>query len=241
MISIGNFFFKYRNHLFPVILALLYVITPPPTNLFGAHILEEIKDIFAFSVAASGLLLRAMVIGYAYIKRGGMQKKVYAENLVTEGIFSTCRNPLYVGNVLICIGIFMMHGSLLVMALGIPVYLFIYQCIIYAEEHYLRDKFGAGYDAYCKDTPRWIPNLSKIPEAVKGMKFNYKRVILKDYTTIANTIILLAVTELYEYYSVDVAIHSQGYITFLYAAIASSILMVICVRTAKKKHWLKEA
>ncbi|NDF11289.1 MAG: phospholipid methyltransferase [Proteobacteria bacterium] len=241
MIKIGDFFFKYRNHLFPLILTALYLISVPPHDFFGNEKLENLKDILAVLIAASGLALRALVIGYAYIKRGGLQKKVYAENLVTQGVFSACRNPLYVGNVLICIGIFLMHGSPIVLSLGITIYLFIYQCIIFAEERYLREKFGKAYDAYCNDTPRWLVKVSVLPEALSGMKFNFKRVIMKDYTTIANTIVLLAITELYEDYSAIRIGGMDGYNALLCLLIVTSIIMVIAVRTAKKKHWLTEA
>ena len=68
----------------------------------------------AVLIAMSGLAVRGVVIGLAYIKRGGLNKKVYAANLVTEGMFSVCRNPLYVGNMLIYTGEFLMFGNPLV-------------------------------------------------------------------------------------------------------------------------------
>jgi protein-S-isoprenylcysteine O-methyltransferase Ste14 len=81
--------------------------------------------------------------------------RVYAKDLVTEGMFGVCRNPLYVGNMLVYIGIFLLHGDPLVAVAGIALFAFIYQCIVYAEEAFLEAKFADAYRAHCRDVPRW--------------------------------------------------------------------------------------
>jgi protein-S-isoprenylcysteine O-methyltransferase Ste14 len=186
MISIGNFLFKYRNFLFPLyILALFLLFSPPANQINGSKSAQLIQDLVAILIALSGLAVRGIVIGLAYIKRGGLNKKVYAANLVTEGMFSVCRNPLYVGNMLIYAGQFLMFGNHPCFAIGVLSFWFIYECIIAAEENYLRNKFGPAYDEYCRDVPRWMPKLSKLGEATTGMKFDWKKVIFKDYSTMA--------------------------------------------------------
>src|SRR3546814_20757943 len=74
--------------------------------------------------------------------------------LVTGGIFGVCRNPLYLGNMLIYAGVFLMHGHPLVVALGIISYFLIYQSIIAAEEFFLRGKFGQAYADYRSEERR---------------------------------------------------------------------------------------
>ena len=199
MISIGNFLFKYRNFLFPLyILALFMLFRPPVSRINGSESAQAIQDLIAALIAVSGLAVRGIVIGLAYIKRGGLNKKVYAANLVTEGMFSVCRNPLYVGNMLIYAGQFLMFGNYPCFAIGVLSFWFIYECIIAAEEFYLRDKFGPAYDEYCQDVPRWMPQLSKIGEATSGMKFDWKKVIYKDYSTMASTLTILAFIQLWK-------------------------------------------
>jgi len=83
MISIGNFLFRYRNQVFPLTIVALFLSAPPATEIFGSAKLEYAVEIAAWFIAFSGLLFRATVIGYAYIQRGGLNKKVYAKNLVT--------------------------------------------------------------------------------------------------------------------------------------------------------------
>lgn len=241
MIAIGNFFFRYRNRLFPVIMVGLFLLAVPPSEIFESTLLEHMKDIVALLIAFAGLAMRGTVIGYAYIKRGGLNKKVYAENLVTEGLFGICRNPLYVGNVLIYAGVFLMHGNPLVILLGNAAFLFIYQCIILAEEQYLEDKFGEGYNRYCAEVPRWIPKFSLFREATDGMRFNFRRVILKDYPTIATTIVTLAVLEEYEYLSLSSPWTNAGYEMLLAAIAVSAVVMAITVRYFKKRGILTES
>jgi protein-S-isoprenylcysteine O-methyltransferase Ste14 len=202
-IRVGDFFFKYRNMAFPLILLGLFVAFKPAHTYFGERRLEEWKDALAITILASGLLFRMSVIGFAYIKRGGLNKRVYAENLVTEGFFSLCRNPLYVGNMLIYTGIFLMHGNPYVFVLGTLSYFLIYSSIISAEEFFLLQKFGKAYKAYCKDVPRWIPMVAKLKEATQGMQFNFKRVLVKDYPTVAQGVLAVLLLELFEKYTFE--------------------------------------
>ena len=239
MIDIGNFFFRYRNFIFPLIILAFYLVAAPPAKLFLSETLEEVKDCAALLIALSGLLFRAVVIGYIYIKRGGRNKRVYAKDLVTSGMFSVCRNPLYVGNLTIYLGIFLMHGNLVIIVLGMLTYLFIYQCIVLAEEAYLEEKFGDGYRAYCRDVPRWIPSFSRFRQATQGMVFSIRRVLLKDYTTITATFLILALTEGYEEIAVgNIEVLRQPLMLF---SIGIPILFVAIVKILKDRRWLMKA
>src|SRR4051812_38054034 len=106
MITIGNFFFKYRNYLFIFLYLALFIPSPPvfTTKFFGEHYYIW-PIIIGLLVTISGQAIRGATIGLAYIVRGGKDKKVYADELVTEGIFNHCRNPLYVGNILMLLGV----------------------------------------------------------------------------------------------------------------------------------------
>jgi protein-S-isoprenylcysteine O-methyltransferase Ste14 len=184
MIAIGNFFFKYRNWIFILFYAALFV---PSLPLFSA---AECGARYYWWPVVLGLLItctgqgiRGLTIGLAYIVRGGKEGKPYAEGLVTEGIFRHCRNPLYVGNILMLLGVGILANSVFYVALMMPLFLFIYQAIVLAEEDFLRKKFGAGFDNYCRDVNRWWPSLRGIGSTLRSMEFNWKRWILKEHTT----------------------------------------------------------
>ena len=136
----------------------------------------------------AGEALRIGVVGLKYIRRGGLEKKVYADDLVTGGFFTVCRNPLYVGNILISVGALLIHAQPVLMVGGIAPTLFIYVAIVATEENFLRNKFGASYEAYCADVNRWLPNLARLPAASAGMAFNLRRVVAKEYPTAAGVL-----------------------------------------------------
>lgn len=177
MVKLGNFFFHYRNILFPFFYVFLLI---PSAPLFPNY---KIAWLLGFLIALSGQLCRVATIGLRYIIRGGKNRRVYAKDLVTEGLFAHTRNPLYVGNVAILLGLGIMSNSLLFNAIMSPLFIFIYQAIIYAEEDFLRNKFGEAFEAYCADTNRWLPRLKGLGETLSSMEFNWNRVIIKEYTS----------------------------------------------------------
>ena len=184
MVPIGNFFFKYRNWIFILFYAALFIPSWPlfSPGVFGEHYYIWPIGLGLF-ITCLGQLIRGLTIGLAYIVRGGKEGKPYAEGLVTEGIFKHCRNPLYVGNILMLLGVGILANSLFYVAIMIPVFLFIYQAIVLAEENFLRGKFGTGFDEYCKHVNRWFPSLNGIGKTLRSMEFKWKRWILKEHTT----------------------------------------------------------
>ena len=177
LVKIGNFLFRFRNGLFP--LALLLVLLPG-RDLF-ANPLHAVA--LGFGIALLGQLVRGATIGFEYVIRGGRNKRVYAEDLVTEGVYRMCRNPMYVGNLLIMAGLAVASNSLTCLLVAIPLFVFVYIAIIAAEEAFLRNKFGAAYEQYCADVPRWLPRFSSFGEAVSDGSFHWMRVLVKEFAT----------------------------------------------------------
>ena len=175
MVKLGNFLFRNRNGIFPLFYLMLFV---PSREVFTNPVTAMI---IGFSVTIIGQLIRVMTIGLVYIIRGGKDRRVYAEDLVTTGIFAHCRNPLYVGNILILVGLGIASNSLLFMAIFTPLFLVFWQAIVLAEENYLRNKFGEQYNDYCKRVNRWLINFNGIGKTLRSMQFKWKRVIIREY------------------------------------------------------------
>jgi protein-S-isoprenylcysteine O-methyltransferase Ste14 len=200
MIAIGNFFFKYRNFLFIFLYLALFIPSPRifTESALGAdyYLYPLIIGLF---VTIFGQLIRGVTIALAYIVRGGSDKKVYAENLVTEGVFNHCRNPLYVGNILMLVGVGILINSLIFLVIFIPLFLFIYQAIVLAEENFLRNKFGSQFDDYCSRVSRWLINFKNIGTTISGMYFNGKRWLIKEYNTQTVWLLGIVVILLFRY------------------------------------------
>lgn len=182
LVAYGNFLFRRRNAVFPIFTIALLGLFPPAPPPFGAADDWPI-DVAGVLLVVLGQALRMAVIGFAYIKRGGLNRRVYAEKLVTEGFFAHSRNPLYLGNLISLFGLFLIHNNPWVHAIGIPFFLLAYVAIVTAEEAYLRPKFGPAYDAYCRNVPRWIPSFAGFAKSIEGMRFNWRRVVVKEYGT----------------------------------------------------------
>jgi len=228
MVQIGNFFFKTRNFLFPIFYIVLFLPFP--------RITEDYTLIFTIGLIITiiGQLIRMLTIGLVYIIRGGKNRRIYAEGLVTEGLFSHSRNPMYVGNVVMIIGMSILSNSTFAVLVMIPFFIFIYQSIIYAEENFLRNKFGSGFDDYCQKVNRWIPSLKGITKVFKNNNFDIKKVIFKEYNTTFVWMLGATLLSMYNYFWGNFnEIKLNNAIPFIITISCLSLLYII-TRTIKK-------
>lgn len=240
MVQIGNFFFKYRNWIFILFYAALFIPSLPlfsPAKFGKYYYVWPI--VIGLAITCLGQLIRGLTIGLAYIVRGGKEGKPYAEGLVTEGIFNHCRNPLYVGNILMLLGVGVLANSLVYVAIVIPIFLFIYQAIVFAEENFLRGKFGTGFDNYCKKVNRWLPNIKGLGKTFSGMKFNWRRWILKEHTT--QFIWLIGVTLIILLNYPELTGYDKSWRNLLAGIILGSLLLIyMLIRYLKKSGKFRE-
>jgi protein-S-isoprenylcysteine O-methyltransferase Ste14 len=183
----GNFLFHTRNVLFPALIAMVLLLWPPVAidNVPGVYLM-----IAGLLMVMIGQGLRILTIGLVYIVRGGRKRRIYAKKLVTDGLFSHCRNPLYVGNILIVIGFLFISGNVTGMIAGSLVFLAIYRLIVYSEESFLSTTFAEAYTAYCADVPRWIPRFKGLRETMSHYQFDWPAVAVKEYGTIFTTLMI---------------------------------------------------
>ena len=98
------------------------------------------------AVAALGVFLRAMASGH--VKKN--------EELATTGPYAYCRNPLYLGSIIIAIGFAIASRDLWV-AVGILIlFALIYVPVMRSEEAFLREHF-TSFDDYARRVPRLLP------------------------------------------------------------------------------------
>ena len=79
-----------------------------------------------------------------------------AETLVTSGPFAFSRNPIYVGNVAIIIGLSMSNGSLWYLLMVPAVFLLIQELAIKREEAHIAARFGEQWEHYVATVRRWL-------------------------------------------------------------------------------------
>jgi protein-S-isoprenylcysteine O-methyltransferase Ste14 len=176
MIALGNFFFRFRTTISPLLLPLLF--------LPGEPIFEDpfTAAVVGLLVAAAGQVVRWTTIGYRYIVRGGRGHRVYADDLVVDGLFRHTRNPMYLGKFFMILGAAIASNRWPAAIAIAAAYGFMYQAVTLAEEDYLRNKFGAAFDEYCARVPRWIPRFAGLGATLSGATFNWRRVLGKGYS-----------------------------------------------------------
>ena len=81
-----------------------------------------------------------------------------ARDLVTTGPYAHVRNPLYLGNLILSVGVCVVANVYWMIAVLTIGFLIQYTPIIRSEETYLMDVCGDRYRAYCAVVPRLIPH-----------------------------------------------------------------------------------
>lgn len=151
MEKLSKLLFTYRSYTpIPFLIIMLLFQQATPASL-----------IIGFVVAISGELTRFWGVSYAGSETR-TTGKVGGTFLVISGPFAFVRNPLYVGNILIYTGIGIMSMSLFpyLQIVAVGFFLFQYYYIIFEEERYLFDAFGAHYRLYFQEVPRLLPRIT---------------------------------------------------------------------------------
>ena len=179
---VGRFAFRFRDYLAPAGLLIILALSRPLAP-FGSEELDRRLDLLGFLVASLGQAIRVTCIGFAYIVRGGIGKNLAAPKLVSAGFYAHSRNPMYLGNFLLLAGLALMYNAPLVYFVALPLYYAGILSIIRAEEEFLRGKFGPQYDDYCARVPRFLPKLRGLGQTFGSMRFDWRRVLRKEYGT----------------------------------------------------------
>jgi protein-S-isoprenylcysteine O-methyltransferase Ste14 len=76
--------------------------------------------------------------------------------VVTTGVFSVSRNPLYLGGICVLVGIALAANLPWVLVFLLPALVACHYILIAPEERYLATKFGEEYRTYAASVHRWI-------------------------------------------------------------------------------------
>lgn len=154
--QIGNQLFRYRGFV-PVIFAIIAFFIQ--VNDRQERMSFSSYESAALLLVIFGHLIRGFTAGHRSMQTSGRNRShQVAEVLNTTGIYSLVRHPLYLANILIWVGwTTLLSITWLIVAASI-VFVVYYLFIMYAEEQFLRRKFGQHYEDWHKRTPRLIPN-----------------------------------------------------------------------------------
>ena len=150
MSELAKKLFKYRSYTpIPFLLVMFFYENANVWSL-----------IIGFIIALAGELIRLWGVSWAgsETRTTGTVGGVF---LVISGPFAYVRNPLYLGNILMYLGLGIMSFALFpyLQIVALLFFMFQYNLIINEEEEYLRKTYGKAYEEYVKKVPRFIPRL----------------------------------------------------------------------------------
>jgi protein-S-isoprenylcysteine O-methyltransferase Ste14 len=193
----GDACFRYRGLMLPVAVLLAFVPSLPLSS-------DAVRTgVIGIGLGLIGQAIRIANVGLVYIIRGGKAHRVHAEDLVTAGLYAHVRNPMYLGNALLLAGIAIASNSRVFAIGAVLIGVAVHVGIIAAEEFFLAGKFGAQYEDYRRRVPRIVPRLCGVGESLRGVTFNGRRVIEKEYAEPVDWLSATAILALVALYRAD--------------------------------------
>jgi protein-S-isoprenylcysteine O-methyltransferase Ste14 len=176
----GNRLFRSRSYL-PLVLYVLAAAVIFSEGDTHANHRAVGWSLLCLSVSLFGQLIRAFTVGYTPKGTSGRNTKEgqVAETLNTSGIYSLVRHPLYLGNFFMWMGIVMYVGNWWFTAVCALLFWVYYERIMFAEEAFLRKKFGAHYTNWSAKTPAFFPNFKRFQKA--NVQFSVRNVLKREY------------------------------------------------------------
>lgn len=196
----GNWLFKRRGWL-PVLFlipALLHLWMTGP-NILSYN---PGRELIYLGVGLLGQLIRALTIGRTPRGTSGRNiNKQKAAELNTSGIYSVVRHPLYLGNYFMWIAPVLFLNSVWFFIIFSLVYWIYYERIMFAEEQFLRKKFGEQYDIWSQKVKAFIPTFKNYRKS--ELSFSFRNVLKREYHGLTNMLIIFAFLDFARHYFLD--------------------------------------
>ncbi len=179
----GDYLFKHRSYL-PIIILLVgiavFAYSEYQRTALPDTWISKYYDYICLFVSLFGLFIRVVTVGRTPANTSGRNTKggQLADELNSTGIYSMVRHPLYLGNFFMWLGVAMLTQNAWFIVAFVLFYAFYYERIMYAEEAFLRNKFGQVYLDWAEKVPAIIPSFKNHVRAIYA--FSPRKVLLKE-------------------------------------------------------------
>ncbi len=191
-LKLGNFLFKHRSFT-PVPFIVLVFVIFKPVDLGDYNLLVNLAGV---ALSFCGELIRVMAVGYSFEGTSGRESYLRADSLNTTGIYSVVRNPLYIGNFFIFVGLVAVFANVFAVIVFAVFSIVQYYFVILAEENYLKTTYSEPYADYCGGVKRILPTFKNYKK--NRNPFNLKKVVFKENDSVFNLLVMFLLVLLYK-------------------------------------------
>lgn len=190
----GNWLFRWRSYL-PLMMIGIFLLALREYRYPGdSEVLDHFWEVFCLMVSFLGLGIRVLTIGHTPKGTSGRNTgSQIAETLNTRGMYSIVRNPLYLGNFFMGMGIALFAHLWWLMLIYILSFWLYYERIIFAEEAYLRKQFADEYLSWADVTPAFVPKFGNY--VTPELPFSLKNVLRREFNGFFAVIVVLFIFE----------------------------------------------
>ncbi len=237
----GNFLFKYRGSL-PLLILVIGLFVYLQSVYFSIidynGVATKLYEIICLSVCLLGLFIRIYAVSHSPKNTSGRNtRRQLAEELNTSGIYSLVRHPLYVGNFFMWLGIAILTQNLWFIIAFVFAYWVYYERIMFAEEQFLRRKFGDSYLKWAEKIPAFIPDFKNWQSPM--LPFSWKKMLKKEKNGVfAVFLVIFFFRELGQYLTNKTL--SVNFDFWFWAMSVSGIMYFILKVLKKRSSFLKE-
>lgn len=194
--SQGQWLFRWRSYL-PLAIVPLIGIALAQMDVHAETRFHETWEDVCLGISFLGLFVRVFTVAYVPQHTSGRNtKRQIADKLNTTGMYSIVRHPLYLGNFLIGLGIALLQFVWWLPVIYSLVFWLYYERIMFAEEAFLRQKFGEEYERWAATTPAFWPRFRQWRKP--SLSFSWLNVLRREYSGLMVVILCHAGQEFIE-------------------------------------------
>jgi protein-S-isoprenylcysteine O-methyltransferase Ste14 len=231
----GNWLFKRRSWL-PGFIIIAGILAMYLGN--RQAILFDMRDELIFlGVSLFGEVIRIFTVGFAPKNTSGRNtvNGQIADELNVTGIYSIIRHPLYLGNFFMWLGPVLFLRSIEFIVIFGLIYWLYYERIMFAEEQFLRRKFGDIYDKWAEKVSSFIPySFHYIPSR---LPFSIKNVLKREYNSFVNIFVIFTILDLCRNYFLSERIYLTG--MWIYLFVSAGVIWFVIRTIHKHTKWFE--
>jgi protein-S-isoprenylcysteine O-methyltransferase Ste14 len=231
----GNWLFKRRSWL-PVFMIIAGIVMMYMGN--RQAILFDMRDEIVFlCVSLFGQVIRILTVGFAPKNTSGRNtiNGQIADELNVSGMYSLIRHPLYLGNFFLWFGpVLFLRSAWITIVFGLIYWLY-YERIMFAEEQFLRRKFGDIYDKWSETVSSFIPFSFNFIRPT--LPFSIRNVLKREHNSFFSILLIFTLLDLLRNYFLSERIYLTE--MWIYLFVSAFVIWIVIRAIHKLTKWLE--